>query len=61
MTMGRPATGSAVGANNHVITHGQSGFLSKTRQDWLDTQRALLNDAQFRAQMGMPAGQRVEQ
>ncbi len=61
MAMARPAIGSAVGANNQIILHGQTGYLTHAPQDWLNTLRALRDNPAHAQAMGHAARARVEQ
>ncbi len=59
MAMGRPAIGSAIGANRQIIEHGVSGFLPRHDEDWVTQLRCLRDDAALRRSMGATARRRV--
>lgn len=61
MAMARPAVGSAIGANHHVVRPGETGFLASTSADWLQSLRTLRDDPARASAMGMAARRRVEQ
>jgi glycosyltransferase involved in cell wall biosynthesis len=59
MAIGRPAVGSAIGANRQIIEHGVSGFLPRSDEDWVRQLRHLRDDAVLRQSMGAAARARV--
>lgn len=61
MAMARPAVASAIGANNRIVSHGETSFLAHTSQDWVTHMRALRNEPALAASMGAAARRRVEQ
>ena len=52
MSLGIATVCSDVGANRDVIKHGENGFLAKTPEDWLDSLKILIDDADLRAKFG---------
>ncbi len=60
MACGLPAVGSAVGANNDIVLHGQTGMLAGRAEDWLESLETLLGDADLRQQMGAAGRARAE-
>lgn len=61
MAAARPAVASAIGANNRIVTHGETGFLASSAQDWLAHLRRLRDEPDLAAQLGAAARLRVEQ
>ena len=52
---GIPSLGSPVGENNHVIRHGETGFLCASPQEWCNALKKLCADAVLRKNMGAAA------
>jgi len=61
MACGLPALGSAVGANNDIVVHGQTGMLARSSQNWLESLETLLGDAALRQRIGAAARARVQE
>ncbi len=61
MAMARPAVASGIGANNRIVTHGETGFLAHTAQDWMTHLRRLRDEPELGARLGWAARRRVEQ
>ncbi len=61
MAAGRAAVGSAVGANNQIIVHGETGYLAQTQDDWLSYLGTLRDDPARAEAFGAAARIRVEQ
>jgi glycosyltransferase involved in cell wall biosynthesis len=50
MAMGIPVVASGVGENNHLIRHGENGYLAKTSEDWVRCiEELILDEAKRRA------------
>jgi glycosyltransferase involved in cell wall biosynthesis len=60
MAMGLPAVCSAVGANLEVISHGESGILASTADEWVASIEELIADAELRQRLGAAARKTVE-
>ncbi len=61
MAMARPAVASGIGANNRIVTHGETGFLAHTAEDWATHLRRLRDEPELAAALGAAARRRVEQ
>ena len=61
MAMARPTVASPIGANNHIVLHGETGFLAHTARDWVTHLRKLRADSNLAGQLGRAARRRVEQ
>lgn len=61
MAMARPAVASGIGANNHIVLHGETGFLAQTPQDWITHLHYLRDNPAEAAALGAAARRRVEQ
>jgi len=55
MAMGVPPLTSPVGYNNHLVKHGETGFLLNSETEWETTLRKLLKDVSFAAKVGAAA------
>lgn len=55
-----PSVCSAVGVNQQIIEHGQTGFLAHNSAEWLDYLVRLLDDAELRQTLGQAARQKIE-
>lgn len=51
---------SAVGVNQHIVEHGQTGFLAHNQAEWLDYLARLLEAEQLRQMLGQAARQKIE-
>jgi glycosyltransferase involved in cell wall biosynthesis len=60
MSMAIPTVCSAVGASRELIQHGKNGFLASSKEDWLRSLEALIDDPGLRQSVGK-AGQRTVQ
>jgi glycosyltransferase involved in cell wall biosynthesis len=56
---GLPCVASPVGITDEVVIHGETGFLARTEDDWLEGLRVLLADPGRAAAMGLAAWERV--
>ena len=59
MALGIPTIATAIGANHRIIENGVSGFLVKSKEEWLNTLKKLIDDQQLRKQTGQKARERV--
>jgi glycosyltransferase involved in cell wall biosynthesis len=55
MALGVPPLTSPVGYNNHLIKHGETGFLSNSEMEWELALRTVLDDVSFAAKVGKAA------
>jgi glycosyltransferase involved in cell wall biosynthesis len=60
MAAARPAVASAVGANIKVVIDGQTGFLVRTPQEWVEALTRLIIDRELSQKMGLAGRRRVE-
>jgi glycosyltransferase involved in cell wall biosynthesis len=60
MACGRPVVASAVGANRHIVQHGETGFLAETEAEWTEALTRLAGDRALRERMGRAGRQDVE-
>lgn len=51
---------SAIGYNNELLRHGETGFLCQTKQDWEDALDALILDADLRQRIAVTARAEVQ-
>lgn len=61
MACGIPTIVSAVGVNKEIITHGETGFLATTEDEWLELLRQLIIDPDLRTQLGKAGLKRVQE
>jgi len=61
MAAGIPAVCSAVGANNEIVAHGDSGYLCASASEWLDALAKLARDPGHRQRLGESGRHRVEE
>ncbi len=61
MSLGIPTIATAIGANYRVMDDGQTGFLVKTKEEWKEKLRYLMDHPEERRRIGMAAHKRVEQ
>jgi glycosyltransferase involved in cell wall biosynthesis len=61
MALGVPAVASPVGANSEIIRHGKNGLLADSAENWLESLRRLLTDAESRAVFASAGRTSVEQ
>jgi glycosyltransferase involved in cell wall biosynthesis len=59
MAVGLPVVATAIGANYRIIDHGKTGFLVKTKQEWVEQLETLIADAALRKKIGTAARQNV--
>lgn len=59
MSIGIPAIATAWGANFRVLEHGVSGFLVKSKEDWINTIIQLIDDIELRKKIGQNGRKRV--
>ena len=55
MATGLPTIASPVGANEQIISDGQTGLLARSKEEWTEAIVRLANDADLRAKMGSAA------
>ncbi|MEZ0230314.1 MAG: glycosyltransferase family 4 protein [Planctomycetota bacterium] len=60
MGAGVPSVASPVGANEDVIVPGETGFLARTTDEWVEKLRALADSSDLREKMGRSGRRRVE-
>lgn len=60
MAAGIPAVGSAVGANNDIITDGVDGYLAVSSEEWVEKICGLIQSTQLRQEMGRRGRETVE-
>ena len=60
MASGRPVIASAVGANLQIVTHGETGFLVSSADDWVGALQALAASPDLRQRMGAAGRRRAE-
>ncbi len=61
MASGIPAVCTDIGFNKELISHGETGFLVETHQQWFDSLSLLLNDAHLRQNISQKALKVVEE
>jgi glycosyltransferase involved in cell wall biosynthesis len=61
MALGIPTVATAIGANFRVIENGVSGFLVRTKGEWIAALSQLIEDAALRKLVGQAARKRVEE
>src|SRR5207249_4095705 len=52
MAAGLPVVANAVGVHAELVSHGQTGFLVETPQEWAEAVRTLAQDPRLRRRMG---------
>lgn len=52
MGVGLPVVASPIGVNRDLVAHGASGFLARTRAEWVESLMSLITDGRLRAAMG---------
>jgi glycosyltransferase involved in cell wall biosynthesis len=60
MACGLPVIASPVGANLEIVSHGRSGFLASTPEEWFGALTALRSSLQLRSSMGHEGRRMVE-
>lgn len=61
MAMGIPTIATAIGSNFRVMEDAESGFLVRTREEWVQRILDLVHDEQLRRLIGQNARKKVEQ
>ena len=61
MAVGLPVIATAIGANYRIIEHGKTGFLVKTKEEWVNQLLILMSDPALRKNIGTAARQSVEE
>ncbi len=59
MACGIPTVASSVGVNKEIITHGETGFLATTEEEWLLFLRQLITNQTLRTQLGNAGYKRI--
>ena len=59
MAVGLPVIATAIGANYRIIENNKTGFLVKTKEEWINQLEILLNDPVLRKSIGTAARQNV--
>jgi glycosyltransferase involved in cell wall biosynthesis len=60
MALAIPVVATAVGCNDRVVSQGQTGYLVRTEDEWLDALRRLIADPPLRRRLGQAGRQVVE-
>ena len=60
MAMAKPAVSSHIGEPVYIIRDGNSGFLARTKEEFVEKMRKLIEDSGLRQQMGKKARETVE-
>ena len=61
MAVGLPVVATAIGANYRIIENGKTGYLVKTKDEWIERLLLLMNDPELRKNIGNAARQNVEE
>ena len=61
MAVGLPVVASALGCNSRVIEHGVSGYLVRSRSEWVTALLRLIDSPSLRQKLGLSGRNRVEQ
>jgi glycosyltransferase involved in cell wall biosynthesis len=61
MAAGLPVIASPVGANAEIVTHGETGLLAASPEEWVEAVATLVRDCRRRLHMGAAGRQRIEQ
>ena len=61
LSLGIPCVASPVGVNKNVVLEGQTGFLAKTKNDWIEFLERLLIDHTLRSRLGKAGREHVLQ
>jgi len=59
MAMAKPTVSSAVGETPHIIHDRDNGFLAKTREEFVEKMKSLIEDSSLRKRMGERARENV--
>ncbi|TCZ73136.1 glycosyltransferase family 4 protein [Flaviaesturariibacter aridisoli] len=60
MSLGIPTVATGIGANYRVIEDGVSGYLVKSKEEWIEKLKLLLDNPEKRRRIGSAAHDRVE-
>ncbi len=60
MASGLPVVANPVGVQTDLVRHGESGFLARTAEEWVEALRRLSADPDLRRRMGEAGRRRVE-
>ena len=60
MAAGLPVVANPVGIHKELVRHGETGFLARTPDEWVEAVRLLAADPLLRQRMGHAARRRVE-
>ncbi len=58
-SIGVPSVVSPVGVNREIVIHGESGFQSRSCDEWVESLQMLLDDEALRHRMGSAAHQHI--
>lgn len=58
LAAGLPVIANPVGVQMEMVRHGETGFLARTPEQWIEAVRLLANDGELRRRMGQ-AGRRL--
>lgn len=61
MAMEIPAVVSAIGENNYIIKDGINGFLVSNEKEWIAKIKKLIEDEEFRKEMGVNGRETIEE
>ncbi|MFZ4059058.1 MAG: glycosyltransferase, partial [Ferruginibacter sp.] len=59
MAVGVPVVATAIGANFRIMEEGKTGFLVKSKEDWINRLEQLIDDAELRKSIGMAGRKNV--
>jgi glycosyltransferase involved in cell wall biosynthesis len=60
MAMAKPTVSSAIGESEHIVRDGQDGFLVKSRKEFIEKMKRLIDDHDLRKKMGEKARITIE-
>ncbi|RYY96172.1 MAG: glycosyltransferase, partial [Chitinophagaceae bacterium] len=60
MSLGIPTVATGIGANYRVIEDGVSGYLVKSKEEWIEKLKYLIDNPSERRRIGQAAHDRVE-
>jgi len=61
MALGIPVAASPVGVNEKIVDEGVNGFLCRSKEEWVNALKKLLEDTNLRKQMGINGRKKIEQ
>lgn len=61
MAVSIPVVASPVGANSEIVSHGLNGYLAGTEDEWVESLKRLVEDADLRVKMGSAGRKIVEE